>query len=109
MPDRPLTISTHVLDAAAGRPASGVAVLLFRREGEVEELVGEGTTDDDGRISELLFGPMVAGDYRIEFDVSGRGELFTSAEFRFRVTDTSRHLHIPLLLAPYSMTTYRGS
>jgi 5-hydroxyisourate hydrolase len=109
VPDRPLTISTHVLDTAAGTPASGIRVTLYRGDGDEEEVVGRGTTDGDGRIARLLDGELVAGDYRIEFDVSGRGELFTSAEFRFRVTDTSRHLHIPLLLAPYSMTTYRGS
>ena len=109
MPDRPLTISTHVLDTAAGTPAAGIPVTLYRHEGGAEEVVGRGTTDEDGRIARLLDGEFVAGDYRIEFDIAGRGELFTSAEFRFRVTDTSRHLHIPLLLAPYSMTTYRGS
>ena len=109
MPDRPLTISTHVLDTAAGTPAAGVPVTLYRQDGADEEAVGQGTTDDDGRIARLLDGELITGDYRIAFDIAGRGELFTSAEFRFRITDTSRHLHIPLLLAPYSMTTYRGS
>ena len=109
MPDRPLTISTHVLDTAAGTPASGVPVTLYRDDGGAETVVGRGTTNEDGRIARLLDGDLVAGDYRIAFEISDRGELFTSAEFRFRVTDISRHLHIPLLLAPYSMTTYRGS
>jgi 5-hydroxyisourate hydrolase len=101
------TISTHVLDTEHGRPAQGVEVALLRMEGNSERLVGRGTTDDDGRIGRLLEGGLEAGDYRIEFHVDG--PFFRSVAAWFRVTDTSRSYHVPLLLAPYQLGTYLGS
>ena len=106
------TISTHVLDTALGAPAQGVHVTLYRLD------VGAGTpirmtqalTDGDGRIHDLLERPLVAGDYRLEFDIAHEdGSFFTRVAIDLRITDTGRSYHVPLLLAPYSMTTYRGS
>lgn len=101
------TISTHVLDTEHGRPAAGVRVGLFRVDVTPARLVGTGTTDDDGRIARLLDGRLEAGDYRIEFEVGG--QFFRHAALTFRVTDSERSHHVPLLLAPYSLVTYRGS
>jgi 5-hydroxyisourate hydrolase len=101
------TISTHVLDVERGRPAAGVTVSLYRIEGAGERLVGGGTTDADGRIRQLLEGPLAAGDYRLEFAVGGT--FFRQLSVAFRVGDTTRSYHVPLIVAPYSLSTYRGS
>jgi 5-hydroxyisourate hydrolase len=117
MGDTEPTISTHVLDTERGMPASGVRVSLYRRSGAEERLVGEGTTDTDGRIPRLLAEDLVAGAYRLLFDLSGSSasaerstrSFFTSLSVELNVSDTGRSYHVPLLLAPYSLTTYRGS
>jgi len=101
------TISTHVLDTEHGRPAAGVPVRLYRVEAADEIPISAGVTDDDGRIRSLLDGPLASGEYRLEFSVGGH--FFARVSVTFRVDDTSRSYHVPLLLAPYSMTTYRGS
>jgi 5-hydroxyisourate hydrolase len=109
------TISTHVLDLAAGTPAAGVGVALFRlTDAGAPELVAELRTDADGRIADLLDGsPLAAGDYQLAFDVGGNADdsdaLFQSLAVALRITDTTRSYHIPLLLSPYGMSTYRGS
>ena len=105
MTDGP-TISTHVLDVENGRPAAGVKVSLYRMDG-AERRAGSGTTDDDGRIRRLLDGDLEAGDYELRFDLGGT--FFLGFACAFRVEDTSRSYHVPLLLGPYSLTTYRGS
>ena len=105
MTDGP-TISTHVLDVENGRPAEGVTVFLYRMDGQ-ERRVGMGTTDGDGRIRRLLDGDLEAGDYELRFDL--RGKFFLGFACAFRVEDTSRSYHVPLLLGPFSLTTYRGS
>jgi 5-hydroxyisourate hydrolase len=105
MTDSP-TISTHVLDVENGRPAAGVAVFLYRVDGE-ERRVGAATTDDDGRIGRLLESDLEAGDYEIRFDLDGK--FFLGFAAAFRVDDSSRSYHVPLLLGAYSLTTYRGS
>jgi 5-hydroxyisourate hydrolase len=108
------TISTHVLDTERGAPAAGVRVTLYRLDvGAAPIRMTQALTDDDGRVRDLLGRPMAAGDYRLEFDVGGRGDdgagFFTRFAVDLSITDTGRSYHVPLLLAPYSMTTYRGS
>ena len=106
------TISTHVLDTARGTPASGVHVTLYRVDiGDAGPIrMTQALTDGDGRIRDLLDRPLQAGDYRLEFDVAHEdGSFFTKIAVDVRITDTSRSYHVPLLLAPFSMTTYRGS
>jgi 5-hydroxyisourate hydrolase len=103
MDDQP-TISTHVLDTEHGQPAAGVVVLLYGPDGS---LVGRATSDSDGRVRRLLSGPLQAGDYRIEFELDAA--FFRRAALTFRVVDTERSHHVPLLLAPYSVASYRGS
>jgi 5-hydroxyisourate hydrolase len=110
------TISTHVLDTERGAPAAGVRVTLYRLDvGDAPIRMTQALTDDDGRIRDLVGRPLAAGDYRLEFDVSTRGEdsdgdaFFRRLAIDLSITDTARSYHVPLLLAPYSMTTYRGS
>jgi 5-hydroxyisourate hydrolase len=107
--DRP-TISTHVLDTAAGRPRAGVRIRLRRPAGDASApIVGEGVTDEDGRIRDLLGGgTLETGAYQLEFALDPDG-FFTGLALDIRVDDPSRSYHVPLLLAPFGLTTYRGS
>jgi 5-hydroxyisourate hydrolase len=101
-----LSLSTHVLDTAPGRPAAGVPIELRRAGGEV---LAATVTDDDGRAS---FGDVGEGVFELEFAV---GEYFGEQPFldrvpiRFRIADASAHYHVPLLVSPWSYFTYRGS
>jgi 5-hydroxyisourate hydrolase len=106
MADRP-TISTHVLDTERGLPAAGIHVDLYRVNTDMETLAGSGITDDDGRIGDLLVEALETGTYRLTFEVGGT--FFTAASVTFTVDDTTRSYHVPLLMAPYSLATYRGS
>ncbi|MDP8904352.1 MAG: hydroxyisourate hydrolase [Chloroflexota bacterium] len=101
------TISTHVLDVERGQPAAGVAVDLFRLEQAGPRPVGGGTTDDDGRIRRLLEGELELGDYQLRFLVDG--VFFRNVSVTFHVADTGRSYHVPLIVAPFSVATYRGS
>jgi len=101
------TISTHVLDTELGEPARGVLVDLYRVLGAVEARVGGGSTDDDGRIRRVLDGELEPGTYRITFILDG--PFFRQASMTFVVDDASRSYHVPLLMSPYSLASYRGS
>jgi 5-hydroxyisourate hydrolase len=101
------TLSTHVLDTAAGRPASGVPVALVTVNGEV---LAEAETDGDGRVG-ALGGDLAAGTYRLRFVTEvhlGPNAFFPQVEVVFRVLADEHH-HVPLLLSPYGYSTYRGS
>ena len=100
------TLSTHVLDTSRGRPAAGIAVRLESAGG----LLGEGVTDDDGRIGALGAG-LEPGDYVVRFDTGGYlgpDAFYPSVAVAFRV-GTDEHYHVPLLLNPFGYSTYRGS
>src|SRR5262249_2292473 len=104
----------HVLDTSRGRPAAGVPVTLERRESNGEwSRIGEGRTDDDGRLRTLLDGlPSHAGTYRLTFDTKtylGESAFFPSVTIVFEVNDAAQHYHVPLLLSPFGYSTYRGS
>jgi 5-hydroxyisourate hydrolase len=105
------TISTHVLDTERGTPAQGVRVTLSRLDVAAAPIrMTQALTDADGRVRDLLERPLQAGDYRLEFDVGhDDGSFFTKVAVDLRVADTNRSYHVPLLLSPYAMTTYRGS
>ena len=105
------TISTHVLDTERGQPATGVRVVLYRLDvGTAPIRMTQALTDGDGRVRDLLERPLTAGDYRLEFDVAHEdASFFTKIAVDLHITDTGRSYHVPLLLAPYAMTTYRGS
>jgi 5-hydroxyisourate hydrolase len=110
-------ITTHVLDTAAGRAAAGVPVRLELREAGAWKLVGEGATDADGRLRTLTPpGPLAEGTYRIGFDTAAYfaatgtpSFFFPVAEIQFVVRDGNAHYHVPLLLAPFGYSTYRGT
>lgn len=111
------TISTHVLDTQTGLPASGMHVILYKLgEDDRPIRLTQALTDHDGRVRDLLERPMSPGTYRLEFNLAGsRGpgtgddRFFRRLTVDLRVDDTSHSYHVPLLLAPFSMTTYRGS
>ena len=111
-PEQRPTIRTHVLDTERGVPASGVRVALYRLGvgGNGPIRMTQVLTDGDGRVRDLLERPLQVGDYPLEFDVAHEdGSFFTKIAVDLRIDDTTRSYHVPLLLAPYSMTTYRGS
>ena len=100
------TLSTHVLDTALGRPASGVAVTLTTSTGEI---VGGGTTDADGRVRPIA--PQLApGDYVLTFATgayhaaTGQEGFYPFVSVNFTV-GTAEHYHVPLLLNPFGYST----
>ena len=103
-------VTTHVLDTVTGLPAAGVAVVL-----EGEGLSVAGVTDADGRLRDLGPDRLDPGTYRVRFATSewflrqGRESFYPEVVVTLAVTEPDRHLHVPLLLAPYSYSTYRGS
>ncbi|APX91520.1 hydroxyisourate hydrolase [Halomonas sp. 1513] len=114
-------LTTHVLDTSLGRPGHGIRIEVFRLEGEQRTRLGEVVTNDDGRCDapilegdafsvgeyELLFH---AGEYLTRQGVAGREPRFLDRiPLRFGVADAGEHYHVPLLLSPYSYSTYRGS
>ncbi len=108
-------ITTHVLDTSRGRPAGGVPVTLEVRSGDDWKTLGRARTDPDGRAHELFGGEIAAGTYRLTFDTasyfeaSGAQGFFPLAQIVFEVRDPSQSHHVPLLLSPFSYSTYRGS
>jgi 5-hydroxyisourate hydrolase len=114
-------LTTHVLDTANGRPGAGVRITLYRNAGERYLLIGDAVTNRDGRCD----GPLLEGDaftsgrYRMVF---AAGEYFANAGVAlpdppfidevvvdFGVADAASHYHVPLLVSPWSFSTYRGS
>ncbi len=96
------TLSTHVLDTAAGRPAADVPVALLDDDGTT---LADAVTDADGRVG-ALGGELAAGTYRLRFAVDG--PFYPEVLVTFVVT-AGEHHHVPLLLSPYGYSTYRGS
>ncbi|HET9290255.1 MAG TPA: hydroxyisourate hydrolase [Actinomycetota bacterium] len=109
------TLSTHVLDAASGRPAAGVRVTLDRRDGDGWRPLGAGVTDDDGRVRDLAPGGLEAGVHRLVFATgewfaaTGQTGFYPEVPVVFEVTAGGGHYHVPLLLSPFAFSTYRGS
>jgi len=113
-------LTTHVLDTATGKPAHGLKIELHRIEGDKRSLLKTVSTNGDGRVD----APLMAGDdfrtgeYELVFFVGdylrGQGTQLASPAFldivplRFGMAE-STHYHVPLLVSPYSYSTYRGS
>ena len=95
-----VSISTHVLDTAAGRPAAGIRVEVRRSD----ELLAAGDTDADGRIARLVDN-LEPGTYSLVFHPPS--PFFTRVELEVELR--AGHHHIPLLVSPYGCATYRGS
>ena len=115
------SLTTHVLDVAQGKPASGVAISLFAVGDGERMLVGAATTNGDGRVdSPLLSGAAFAArTYELVFELgayfsgqrvpTGEPPFLDAVTVRFTVSDSGVHYHVPLLATPWSYTTYRGS
>ena len=111
-------ITTHVLDTARGRPARGVPVTLEVQDTQGGwQRLGQGRTDEDGRLRTLLShdDKLGTGVYRLTFET---GEYFAAHHTEgfypqvsvvFEVREATQHYHVPLLLSPYGYSTYRGS
>jgi len=115
-------LSTHVLDTMHGCPAAGMAVQLFTTMGSQATLVKAFTLNHDGRNPDGLLltnEQLQRGTYRLVFDVAGyfkaKGVLLPEPNFLnhvsldFGIAHTDQHYHVPLLVSPWSYSTYRGS
>ena len=107
------TITTHVLDTAKGCPAANIAVTLEYLNNNNWQPIAKGITNNDGRIIDWMQDSSTkTGQYRITFDTDsyhqGQG-FFPSVTINFNVKDPNMHYHVPLLLSPFSFSTYRGS
>jgi len=115
-------LSTHVLDTHSGRPAEGIAVELVElSELGTARVVTRAITNADGRTDQPLIGgrPVPIGCYQLTFSVgkyfAERGVPSSDPPFldqiplRFSVSEPEGHLHVPLLVTPWSYSTYRGS
>jgi 5-hydroxyisourate hydrolase len=107
-------LTTHVLDTARGRPARGVEIELARLEHGRRRTLRTATTNADGRTDAPLLaqGELEAGEYELVFAVGGyfgQREFLDRVPVRFSVSDPGAHYHVPLLVSPWSYSTYRGS
>ncbi len=114
-------LTTHVLDTARGRPAADLTIELARIEKTSESIIKQGRTNGDGRLDQpLLAGAeMTVGLWRLCFAAGeyflASGQTLTAPAFldivpiRFAIDNPEQHYHVPLLLTPWSYSTYRGS
>jgi len=118
-------LTTHILDTANGCPAAGVRIELYRVEssqlGEHKTLLREAISNRDGRLDEALLqgDSFIAGRYELVFHAAeyftARGTRLPEPPFvedvilRFGIADCDQHYHVPLLVSPWSYSTYRGS
>ncbi len=114
-------LSTHVLDTVRGCPAKGLQLQLWRIEGESKDLLGDFTTNADGRTDKPLLedAAFLAGEYEIVFFVGdyfrgktaqvGASEFLNRVPVRFSCDPANGNYHVPLLCSPWAYTTYRGS
>ena len=112
-------LTTHVLDTASGIPAAGVNIRLYALDGG-RDLRAAAVTNEDGRSADPLLADelLVTGNYELEFDMGdyfrGRGAerddpaFLDTVVIRFAVR-AGEHYHVPLLVSPWSYSTYRGS
>jgi hydroxyisourate hydrolase len=98
------TVSTHVLDVASGSPAAGVRVTLGTLAAQV--------TNAEGRIADLSQGGVDPGTYELRFDVEGyfgsRPHLYKKVVLEIDLAE-ARHYHVPLLISPFGLSSYRGT
>lgn len=118
---RTMGLSTHVLDTANGRPAVGMAVELYRVDGDAARLLSRHALNREGRTDAPLLedGQLQAGGYRLVFAVAdyfrAQGALRDEPPFLdrvpldFGIAHPGQHYHVPLLVSPWAYSTYRGS
>jgi 2-oxo-4-hydroxy-4-carboxy-5-ureidoimidazoline decarboxylase len=114
-------LSTHVLDTQAGRPACGIPVELAEIGEDERRIVARAVTNADGRTDQPLVAgrPLPIGHYELSFHVAAyfvarRAQLadppfLGTIPIRFAIAEPEGHYHVPLLVTPWSYTTYRGS
>lgn len=114
-------LSTHVLDTMHGCPAAGMEVALYSTQGDTATLIKRLVLNHDGRTDAPLFdnASLRTGTYRLRFDVAGyfkaRGVQLPEPNFLnqvcldFGIAHADQHYHVPLLVSPWSYSTYRGS
>ena len=111
-------VTTHILDTMTGEPAAGIPVVLERKTHTSGwQVIAQGTSDADGRVTDLLgaHDAFLPGHYRLTFEVGPYFQLgntecfFPQVSINFAVRDALLHYHVPLLISPYGYTTYRGS
>lgn len=115
-PGKPKTtghLSTHVLDTRSGRPAEGMKFTLHEIGASARGLLIEAVTNADGRTEKPLIAdePLRIGTYELNFHVGayfGTGFL-DIVPVRFSIAEPEGHYHVPLLVTPWSYSTYRGS
>ena len=111
-------LTTHILDTSMGTPAQGVEIKLYKRNDSSLKLINSEKTNEDGRCNE----PLLSGDlfeegcYEIEFNI---GHYYATKEIdcpflkdvviRFYISNSDENYHVPLLISPFSYSTYRGS
>jgi 5-hydroxyisourate hydrolase len=114
-------LSTHVLDTMHGAPAAGMSVALFITRGDEATLVRRFVLNADGRSDGPLYDnqTLQVGTYRLVFDVAAyfrsrnvalpEPNFLDRVSLDFGVARTDEHYHVPLLVSPWSYSTYRGS
>ena len=114
-------LSTHVLDTLSGMPAAGMRVALYEVGASARGLLIETATNSDGRTDAPLMAdaPLRIGTYELQFHAGdyfkARNTALAEPPFldvvpiRFSIADAEGHYHVPLLLTPWSYSTYRGS
>ena len=114
-------LTTHVLDTAQGVPGSNMSVSLYRVNGETRDFVSQQMTNSDGRCDGPLLkdDDFTVGTYELEFGVqdyfaqAGVAQptpaFLSQVTLRFGIAEAGDHYHVPLLVSPYSYSTYRGS
>ena len=114
-------LTTHVLDIAAGIPARNMTIELHRLDERGPELLRRVVTDADGRVAGALLegADLRSGRYTLTFHAAdyfrARGTPQSDPPFLdqvvigFGIADPQQHYHVPLLVSPWSYSTYRGS
>lgn len=114
-------LSTHVLDTMNGCPAAGMQVALYATNGEQATLIKSETLNHDGRTDVPLFdnASLRVGTYRLTFSVAAyfaakgvelpEPNFLDKVSLDFGIAHADQHYHVPLLVSPWSYSTYRGS
>jgi 5-hydroxyisourate hydrolase len=107
-------ITTHILDTSKGLPAKNVAVTLEYLQNKNFTVIAVGKTNQDGRIEDLLEpgSKALKGTYRLTFETGKyykKKTFYPYATIVFEIKNINQHYHVPLLLNPYGLSTYRGS
>ena len=104
-------LTTHVLDVYSGKPGKGILVELFYINNSERKKLTSTKLNDDGRAnSPLAEGDIfVIGDYFKNTSAASDVPFLDDVIIRFGISDPSQHYHVPLLVSPWSYSTYRGS